>query len=1029
MKILAIRGKNLASLEDEFVIDFATEPLKSAGIFAITGNTGAGKSTILDALCLALFDNTPRTSNASENIQISDVLDKTIYQKDSRNILRRGTVDGYAEVDFTALNGHDYRSRWSVRRANNKQDGALQKTEIKLKNLSVSTEEQGTKKDLLNKITELIGLSFEQFTRAVLLAQGDFATFLKAKQGEKAELLEKLTGTEIYSRISATIFRKAKDAERDFLLIQQRIKDVKLLTPEELEALNQDKTSCEKELEPVRKLIDTTNKNLSWIKQEESLKQDISDTDNKLKAIQRDVLDAASRYEYISMIDTSQEIRDTYLDLAGKKKQLTVSEENFRNKETELKNIILQLGEANKELQNIKAILDENEKAHSSIKPDITKAKELDIKIVSLKEKSDESQKELEYQKKQKQQSEQNINHIETQIQEIKKAIESTTSWFTERDRYKEIIPRTDLIITLLNDAENTKKQNQAATKSLNSNNDILKTYTDKLELLNKEAERLNRLLPSEVLNLREQLEEGKPCPVCGSLHHPIFNSDAHSQDTSVNERELEQEKKRLNELIANTQQSLDNTKKEITQLETLTKNYQSQYESAIQKVEGYLLDFPNWKGKQEEGNLQSKLSEFAALWNKNKENLEVNKLTLESLIVKLESENKVSTSIIAELKRKEEIFNQNAVILQTISDERKLLLDGKNASEVETFYNNLNEEYSRKHETLRIEKEKKENEQARINGIIQQIKKDIKTNLQEQDKLQLDVDNWLSKKNHQITKDILADLVSKSHEWIAQEKNALTSLKNQEISLSATLKERVSRLEKHNLSEDKPENTDRKQLNETLLSSEAKEKELKQQLTQIEVSLATHKAGEEKIKAFEKELNEKSELCDNWQKLNVLLGSADGTKFKTIAQGYTLDILLGYANKHLEDLTKRYKLEKIADTLALQVVDNDMLGEVRTVHSLSGGESFLISLSLALGLSSLSSNRMKIESLFIDEGFGSLDIDTLSIAMDALENLQTQGRKIGVISHVEEMTERISVQVQVIRSANGRSIVRVIGK
>ena len=103
------------------------------------------------------------------------------------------------------------------------------------------------------------------------------------------------------------------------------------------------------------------------------------------------------------------------------------------------------------------------------------------------------------------------------------------------------------------------------------------------------------------------------------------------------------------------------------------------------------------------------------------------------------------------------------------------------------------------------------------------------------------------------------------------------------------------------------------------------------------------------------------------------------------------------------------------------------MFDEIRSVHSLSGGESFLVSLALALGLSSLSSNRMKVESLFIDEGFGSLDAETLSVAMDALENLRTQGRKIGVISHVREMTERIPVQIQVIRSGNGRSEVKVL--
>ena len=130
MKILAIRGKNLASLEDEFEIDFTTEPLKSAGIFAITGSTGSGKSTLLDALCLALFDDTPRTSRARESIAIPDVRDKTVNQKDCRTVLRRGMGEGYAEVDFISLGGEKFRSRWMVKRARGRADGALQNAEI-----------------------------------------------------------------------------------------------------------------------------------------------------------------------------------------------------------------------------------------------------------------------------------------------------------------------------------------------------------------------------------------------------------------------------------------------------------------------------------------------------------------------------------------------------------------------------------------------------------------------------------------------------------------------------------------------------------------------------------------------------------------------------------------------------------------------------------------------------------------------------------------------------------------------------------
>ena len=174
----------------------------------------------------------------------------------------------------------------------------------------------------------------------------------------------------------------------------------------------------------------------------------------------------------------------------------------------------------------------------------------------------------------------------------------------------------------------------------------------------------------------------------------------------------------------------------------------------------------------------------------------------------------------------------------------------------------------------------------------------------------------------------------------------------------------------------------------------------------------------------LEQELTEKQETANRWGKLNKLIGSADGTKFKVIAQSYTLNLLLMHANKHLSYLSKRYRLQQVPGTLALQVIDCDMCDEVRTVYSLSGGESFLISLALALGLSSLSSNNLRVESLFIDEGFGSLDADSLRTVMEALEQLQMQGRKIGVISHVQEMSERIAVQVQLHRAANGKSAI-----
>ena len=164
------------------------------------------------------------------------------------------------------------------------------------------------------------------------------------------------------------------------------------------------------------------------------------------------------------------------------------------------------------------------------------------------------------------------------------------------------------------------------------------------------------------------------------------------------------------------------------------------------------------------------------------------------------------------------------------------------------------------------------------------------------------------------------------------------------------------------------------------------------------------------------------------WAQLGELIGSADGKKFRNFAQQLTLDVLLGYANRHLESLSRRYRLERLKDSLGLLVVDQDMGGEVRSVHSLSGGESFLVSLALALALASLSSHRVQVESLFIDEGFGSLDPESLDMAMKALIDLQQRGRTVGVISHVEEMKQQIDVAIEVVQGVRG-SRVRLRGK
>jgi exonuclease SbcC len=167
------------------------------------------------------------------------------------------------------------------------------------------------------------------------------------------------------------------------------------------------------------------------------------------------------------------------------------------------------------------------------------------------------------------------------------------------------------------------------------------------------------------------------------------------------------------------------------------------------------------------------------------------------------------------------------------------------------------------------------------------------------------------------------------------------------------------------------------------------------------------------------------------WDRLRELIGSADGSAFARFAQGLTLERLTGLANRHLGQLNPRYRVRRAsgqaADDLELEIVDHYQADTARPMRSLSGGESFLVSLSLALGLSELASGSTAIESIFIDEGFGTLDADSLEVAMAALENLQAGGKTIGVISHVPAMQERIACQIRVIKESGGCSRVEVV--
>ncbi|RNF32673.1 exonuclease SbcC, partial [Massilia aurea] len=308
MKILRISGKNLASLAGEFAVDFESGPLATTGLFAISGPTGAGKSTLLDALCLALYDATPRMLKRAGS-QLPDVGGDTVSALDPRTLLRRGAAEAWAEVDFVGSDDGRYRARWSVRRSYGKPGGALQPAKMSLHRLPELAPIGGTKTEVAAEIVQRIGLSFEQFTRAVLLAQNEFSAFLKTDENERGELLETLTGTTIYSEISRRAFERYKLEQQRTQVLQAKLADVAPLTPSERAQLDLERSAADAAREALDSRHALLEQQLRWHQELDKLGRGQAQAEEALAAANGERAAAAERRQRLATLEAVQPAR------------------------------------------------------------------------------------------------------------------------------------------------------------------------------------------------------------------------------------------------------------------------------------------------------------------------------------------------------------------------------------------------------------------------------------------------------------------------------------------------------------------------------------------------------------------------------------------------------------------------------------------------------------------------------------------------------------------------------------------------
>ena len=470
MKILAIRGKNLASLTGSFEVDFNQEPLTSAGLYAISGPTGAGKSTLLDALCLSLYDNTPRLARAGAQGVLPDVKGNTVSPQDPRNLLSRGHGEGYAETDFVGNDGDIYRARWSVRRAHSKSDGGLQPSQMNLWKLSDMQAIGHAKTEVKAAIEARLGLSFAQFTRAVLLAQNEFAAFLKADDSERAELLQTLTGTDIFAALSKQAYQRYRQEESQLQGISQQMNGLNPLDAPERLQLEQEFAALEAEARTLNTQLDNLESQLQWHLNRQAAEQRKQQAEQQLDTARTEKTATAERGAHLQTVEAVQVARpllDDYQREHQAVSQTTDELEQWRRRlvqaETAREKSLAAVMAQQQQVDTIQA----DQKAAA---PLIETARTLDHALVNLRERESELAQHQTEAGQLTQQATEQLAAAEQKLAHTQQQLAATETWLHQHETLEALAsgwPRWDALLQQAETVWQSLHASEADTTSL----------------------------------------------------------------------------------------------------------------------------------------------------------------------------------------------------------------------------------------------------------------------------------------------------------------------------------------------------------------------------------------------------------------------------------------------------------------------------------------------------------------------------------------------------------------------------------
>ena len=1239
MKIEKIILNNLTSIEGEQTIDFTQEPLRSAGLFAITGNTGAGKSTILDAVCLALYNKAPRFENIeripAEDLELASENAQRVQASKTANILRRGQKSGGCTVVFSTTDGERYEASWLIGVT---RGGNYRPVERSLRMIAPH-KETVDRAEIDARIEGAIGLNYDQFTRTVILAQNSFANFLKAPRSEKAMLLEKLTGTEVYGEVSRHIHELATEAASKVETLESERTGLLHghLDAEALAEEQERKRLLTAQLENAQAEAARLQGQQQWLLRFDEATSQVGRCEAEFAAATKECMALRGEELQLERYDSVQHMQPLFQEIVMRRSDIAKLKEQEADNATQLEEARKEVNQRTKERDVARERTADAEKHLELRTPAINRGHALtgEMNVAAEQLKRNE---ELLVQAEQKLETRQNaLRAKQESIESVVKTIEQQKAHKQALSVHRLMFEKFDLITNKLSalrtetarNEESHKKQTAlqkkyadlqaSSTKAEKEQHDLqARLSTLKSELLihrqtnqghdsavlqKRAADARNRLLSlrhaavlwqhisegyarisekratqkreeveleqkrqlalkqeievkatdeafarvrttytlsqtQNITELRKNLKEGTACPVCGATHHPYHTETERELGellTTLNkeylhmQQDLEHKRSVLHSLreniaadgarletartaladlerrqqadveewqtvayldatfadcsatvnrdarrmmiellIENTTRSCEEAEKE---LETF--NFHQQHINSLNDEIAQLdlkmadnrtfLDNLNTecriaKASAEDlqkvinesdhscSELYTDLDEMITLsgwfteWNNNPDGFRMRLTTLHrewnDTCSALDDSQRSEALLREEIKNAETNLaesNRQLVQCRESRDVVREALNGKREELRRLFGDSTPQQESdalqlaimqmrTAEQQVRKDFEQQTTRLSQLEGERDNLLRSRLANQQEQQQKMQELDLLILRfnGNHSpVQFSELENIFSDTRSW-KELRARITALKERRILAENHLEQARQALLDVQADASRPAKDDeaaRLEIAERLKAQHELADTTLQRLAETNTRLSLHA----KCEADAARLNERLQLAEadanEWKRLDAAFGSADGRKFRTLAQSYTFRYLVEHANRHLHMLSSRYELHTIPSTLTLEIIDRDMFDEHRYVDSLSGGETFVVSLALALGLASISSHGLTIGSLFIDEGFGNLDHQSLDLVMTALSNLEnSQGRKVGVISHTDQIRSQISPQVRLVK-------------